>query len=184
MGELVGLADWETKELKLMRAWGTFAKGELAQQENNQPAALVAYRAAFWSVAQPGGVTESVFCAMQVMAEFDQTLGLVAMEAEAALLDKEKKARLAELAASSESRQRVSPKCHDCGEHVFAGYHRCQVADRRAYGAIIWQGIKREVAELLRDCGKCVACLEAVDGGEDGKVYICRTAMAHAVCAR
>lgn len=181
-GNLVGLAEWETKNLALMRAWGSFAKGEQARQESDSPTALLAYRAAFWSVSKPGGIPESVFCAMQTMAEFDQTLGMFAMEAEAVLQGREDKAMMAELAASSESRQRAAAKCHDCGEHVFAGYHQCRVADRVAYGAVIWSGIKREVAELLRDCGKCVACLEAVDS--TGKIFICRATMAHAVCGR
>ena len=128
-GDLVKLAEWESADLALMRAWGSFARGELARAADDLTTALQAFQDAFWSITEPGGVTESVFCAMQVLTSFDKSLSLVAMGAEAVMMDREKKDRLAELVGLFESRQRAAVKCHDCGEHVFAGYHQCRAAD-------------------------------------------------------
>ena len=181
-GELQSLLDWEKVEVKLMRAWASFAKGEMAMEADNLHQALEGYSGAFWAVAEPGGPVEAIYGARQLVHRFERSTCMVAMEASQLLEDRDKRARLSAVALEAESRQKAGVLCQECGEVVTYGVHQCRADKRRAYGAMVWTGVKRDMLEKLRACGKCTVCFESVSGGD--KIFVCQAAQAHAVCGK
>ena len=181
-GELQSLVGWAGVEVKLMQAWASFAKGELAVEADNLAQALEGYRGAFWAASKPGGPVEAIYCARQAVHRFERETCMVAMVASQLLEDRDKKARLGAVAVELESKQKAAVLCKECGEAVAYGVHQCRSDNRRAYGALVWTGVKRDVLEKLKECGKCTVCLGPVSG--EDKIFVCKAAQAHAVCGR